>query len=381
MFIDRCRVCNNKLEVLLEYKNMPKAAQNMPSLVETKTEKGEDLEICQCTGCSLVQLSNSPVPYYKEVIRASAVSEEMKDFRLHQFEQIIQKYSLQNKTIAEIGCGNGEYLSLLDKFDINACGIEYAKQSIDFCKNNGLSVKQMYIEDEEDIISETPLDAFFILNFFEHLPDPNTTLRALHKNLSEDGIGVVEVPNFNMILKNNLFSEFVNDHLFYFTKETLKTVLEINGFDVVECEEVWYNYIITAIVRKRKRIDISHFKEQQKKITQEIKKYISNFDFQDVAVYGAGHQALAILSMANIKENIKYVIDDATFKQNKYTPATHIPIVSCEMIKEKPVSAIIIMAASYSDEIAKKIQKQIQNEVYKPLKISILRDYGLEKIR
>ena len=47
---------------------MPKAAQNMPDPYSVYLDRGVDLEVCQCSGCGLVQLNNEPVSYYKEVI-------------------------------------------------------------------------------------------------------------------------------------------------------------------------------------------------------------------------------------------------------------------------------------------------------------------------
>ena len=101
--INKCRVCGRKFfeEPLLQYKNMPKAAQFMPDAQSLKNDQGVNLEVCQCSGCGLVQLSNAPVPYYREVIRASAVSEEMKNFRKNQFSDFVNKYSLQRKKIIE----------------------------------------------------------------------------------------------------------------------------------------------------------------------------------------------------------------------------------------------------------------------------------------
>ena len=85
-----CRVCYNELKSLLTYKNMPKAAQNFPDKDSLFQDKGIDLEVCQCIGCGLVQLNNEPVSYYKDVIRAAAYSEEMKEFRLKQFNNFIK---------------------------------------------------------------------------------------------------------------------------------------------------------------------------------------------------------------------------------------------------------------------------------------------------
>jgi SAM-dependent methyltransferase len=375
---DNCRVCRGPLEALLQYDEMPKAAQHLPLKSELAAEQGVDLEVCQCMGCGLVQLSNAPVPYYKEVIRAAAYSQEMKEFRIKQFEELVQKYSLKNKKIIEVGCGKGEYLSLMALAGMDAYGIEYAPESVKECRKENLQVFEGYLESKEDKISDELFDGFFILNFFEHLPEPNGALAAISANLTEDGIGLIEVPNFDMILKNNLFSEFINDHLFYFTKETLVSTLTQNGFEIIEANEVWHDYIISIVVRKRRKVEIAQFYNHQKKLEKELHQYINRFEDKKVAIWGAGHQALAIISLTKLhkSDKIKYVIDDAPFKQGKYTPASHLPIVAATQICSDPVSAIIVMGASYSCEIAAKIQRNFD----KSINIAILRDYGLEHL-
>ena len=42
-----------------------------------------------------------------------------------------------------------------------------------------------------------------------------------------------------MILTAGLFAEFIPDHLFYFTRQTLTTLLESNGFEVLDCRPEW----------------------------------------------------------------------------------------------------------------------------------------------
>ena len=376
MSINKCRICGQKFfkEPLLRYENMPRAAQFLPDAESLESDKGVDLEVCQCSGCGLVQLSNGLVPYYKEVIRAAAFSEEMKDFRRKQFGSFIQKYSLKRKKVIEIGCGRGEYLSIMQQFGIEAYGLEHSEELVMQCVKNGLRVSRGFIQSSTDRLNDAPFDAFFILNFLEHLPDPNSTLRGIYNNLTDDAIGLVEVPNFDMILRNKLFSEFICDHLFYFTKGTLNTTLTLNGFEIIECNEVWYDYIISAVVKKREKIDISHFYKYQEQLKNEIEEYICRFKYKKVAIWGAGHQALAVISLINLANKIKYVVDSATFKQGKYTPATHIRIVSPDTLDSDPVDAVIVMVASYSDEVARIIREKFDRNI----NISILRDFGLE---
>ena len=92
MKIKNCRICSGYLydNPIFTLKNMPKSAQYLP----TEKDLGVDLEVCQCSKCGLVQLNNEPVPYYKEVIRATDVSEEMKTFRRKQFKSFIKEFKL-----------------------------------------------------------------------------------------------------------------------------------------------------------------------------------------------------------------------------------------------------------------------------------------------
>jgi len=175
----------------------------------------------------------------------------------------------------------------------------------------------------------------------------------------------------------NLFSEFISDHLFYFTEETLKFTLELNGFEIIDCKIQWYDYIISTAVRKKKKTDLSDFQNDRLKLKEEIESYLSNFKNKKVAVWGASHQALAILSLLDLSGRIEYIIDSAKFKQGKYTPATHIPIVAPDKLNSNPVDAVIVMAAGYSDEVAKIIKRDFG----KNIKISVLRDFGLDIIQ
>ncbi len=378
MPINKCRVCGNDFfkEPLLRYQNMPKAAQYLPDAKFLDSDEGVNLEVCQCSGCGLVQLNNDPVPYYKEVIRAVAFSDDMKDFRRTQFGSFLKKYSLAGKKIIEIGCGCGEYLSIIQQFDVDAYGLEHSEDSVNECINHGLKVSRGFIEKNNDKLNNAPFDSFYILSFLEHLPDLNSTLRGIYNNLTDNAIGLVEVPNFDMILRNNLFSEFISDHIFYFTKETLSSTLNQNGFEIIESNEIWHNYIISAVVRKRKELDLSHFFKYQEKLKKEFDEYLSRFDNKKVAIWGAGHQALTVISLMNVADKIRYVVDSAPFKQGKYTPATHIPILSPTVLNSDPVDAIVVMAASYSNEVAKIIRQKFSINI----KISILRDFNLEEV-
>jgi len=372
----RCRLCQRPLfdRPLARYANMPRVAQFLPDASTVDADRGLDLVVCQCSGCGLVQLDSEPVHYYKDVVRAAGLSAEMRAFREAQFAAFVSRFALAGRKAIEIGCGRGEYLSVLNAAGAAGHGLEHAEASVAACVAQGLRVTRGFVDTADQLLPDAPFHAFLILNFLEHLPDPGGTLRGIGNNLADDGVGLVEVPNFDAILRERQFAEFMSDHLLYFTAATLTTALTINGFDVLECSEQFHGYILSAVVRKRAALDLSAFDTQQSRQREQVHAFIRRFGPRRVAVWGAGHQALAIMALLDLGSSIRYVVDSAPFKQGKFTPATHIPIVAPEQLASDPVDAVIVIAGGYADEVARTVRAK-----YDPgLKVAIWRESGLE---
>jgi len=346
----------------------------MPDAEALASDNGIDLDIRQCTGCGTVQLTNDPVPYYREVIRASAFSNEMRAFRKNQFRDFVARYSLEGKKVIEVGCGRGEFMKIMNECGAEAYGLEYSEDSVRSCIENGLRTFRGYVESADWKAPGAPFDAFYVLNFLEHMPDPNSVLGGICNSLRDGAVGLVEVPNFDMILRTKLFSEFISDHLFYFTRNSLNCLLSLNGFEIIESREVWHDYVISSVVRKRGKPDVADFDAGLARVRGQLDAFVASYGRGRVAIWGAGHQALTMIAMAGLAGKIRYVVDSAPFKQGRYTPVTHIPIVSPQTLESDPVDAIVVMAASYSDEVAVLIRQEHGNR----MSVAILRDSGLQ---
>ena len=334
---------------LLSYSAMPAQAQHLPDVPGTP---GVDLRLFECPACGVLQLDCPPVPYFREVIRSVGVSEDMKRFRLEQFSNWLETYHLKEKKILECGCGRGEYLSLMRQAGAEVFGMEFSDENISAASAQGLNVEKCYFDSGKEKLSSALFDGFFILNYLEHIPDLKNYLAGIGNNLVPGGYGLVEVPNFDMMIKERLFAEFTSDHLYYFTERTLRNLLENSGFEVLSCKSVWHNYIISAEVRKRIPFDPSPFTEAEAGLKEQLESFIGSYHPDEIAIWGAGHQAFALLAWAGLSSKIRFVIDSAPFKQGKYVPAGTAKIVSPEVLENSSLKAILIMAGSYSDEIA-----------------------------
>jgi hypothetical protein len=219
-------------------------------------------------------------------------------------------------------------------------------------------VTRGFISRREDRVPGAPFDGFAILNFLEHLPEAGACLQGIAANLSDGATGMVEVPNFDMIVEAGLFAEFIPDHLFYFTRATLTGLLEANGFEVLDCVAAWHDYVLSATVRKRQPTALSTLAAAEANLRRDFHAFLDRFDNGRVAIWGAGHQALALISLMGIGARLRYVVDSAPFKQGRYTPATHLPIMAPERLAAGEVDAVIVLAASYADEVVRIIRER-----------------------
>ena len=127
--------------------------------------------------------------------------------------------------LLDFGSGKGNFLSVAKKFGYQVLGIETAAKRAEFAeKKFGLKVnKSLYTGGK---IEEERFDIITILHVLEHLPNPKELLVNLFKdNLKEDGLVVIEVPNFSSlqskIAKNNWMHLDIPRHQSHFTKDRM----------------------------------------------------------------------------------------------------------------------------------------------------------------
>lgn len=375
----RCIACGAPLweTPLLTLDNMPASAQHMPDAQGVKEDRGLTLDLCQCMGCGLVQFDSEPVDYYRDVIRAGGFSKTMVELRRYQYKHLIDSYHLEGKKFIEVGCGQGEFLKVLSEFPVEVHGIEHDPHLVELARAQGLDVTEGFTETEDTRFAGGLYDVFLSFNFLEHQPDPSTMLQAIYRNLEDDAMGLITVPSFEYIMDHNSYYELIRDHLAYYTFETLTPLLERNGFQVEECEVINRD-TLSVIVRKRPQMDTENLLECYVNLKREMETYMKYLDAWDkkVAIWGASHQGFTLAATTKLGEKARYIIDSAPFKQGKFAPASHLPIVGPDHFHEHPVDAIIITAPGYTDEIAASIRQKFGTSV----EIRAMRSNHLEMV-
>ncbi len=392
---------------LFKLSSAPSSAQNIPDEMQLKEDRGVELSLHQCESCGLVQFVCEPVAYYRDVIRAGGGSSTMEALRTGQYRHLIETYHLEGKTFLEAGCGRGEFLKFLQKFPVEIYGMEHKEDLVRTAQSEGLRVWREFPEREDQqfghspessmlpefgwSVPEKPFDVFLSFNFLEHQPRPDIMLKAIHNNLAEDGMGLVTVPSLEYILEKGSYYELIRDHIAYYTFDTLRALLNHCGFEVLE-EEMVNRDTLSMIVRKtalskedsgtRKQKNgediIAPLTEGYKIVTGEVKKLTERLSREGkrLAMWGASHQGFTLASTSGLGEHLAYIIDSATFKQGRFAPASHVPIVAPDHYFADPVDAILIVAPGYTDEIAGIIRKKFGEQV----EVMTLRTNRIEKM-
>jgi 2-polyprenyl-3-methyl-5-hydroxy-6-metoxy-1,4-benzoquinol methylase len=200
------------------------------------------LKVLECTSCGLVFLSsfdhikddfyknsgmhgNTPVD-----IKAWVKETEFDDERRFQF----LKPLLPNRSVLDIGCGTGSFLSKAKKLASTVYGVELETRLADHFRQLELTIYKNISE----IPSQHKYDIITLFHVLEHFPDPRASLIELSKLLEEEGQIIIEVPNSDDALltlyQSDAFSCFTywSCHLFLFNMRTLKMLANQAGLNI-----------------------------------------------------------------------------------------------------------------------------------------------------
>ena len=220
---------------------------------------------------------------------------------------------------------------------------------------------------------EGQLDAMVQFNFLEHQPNPGEMLSFAYEHLKMGGYFLLTVPSFQYILDHRSYYELLRDHIANYSEESLLCLVQDQGFSLVESRVINRDTIEFLLEKSEKEsctafrslgqeVDIGPILENERAIQEDIKKHLEGLrqKGERMAVWGASHQGLTLLSTTALQEEVAYIIDSAPFKQGKYSPASHLPIVDKSHFQKEPVEEILIVAPGYTEEIAGIIRRDLR---------------------
>lgn len=140
--------------------------------------------------------------------------------------------------LLEVGCSTGEMLAAAsDSFDV--FGVEADVASSRVASQRGLHCFNGALADAHFACDS--FDAAALYHVIEHFPSPRAEMVELQRILKPKGWLVIETPNIANLwfrLLGARWRQFIPDHIFFFTPQTLTKLCEETGFEVVELRNV-----------------------------------------------------------------------------------------------------------------------------------------------
>lgn len=148
----------------------------------------------------------------------------------------IECYQQPFGSLLDFGCGWGFFLGTAKERGWAPYGLEpLPGHAVHARSEFGATVVTDTLRD--DTFSSEFFDVITAFQVFEHLPDPAGDLARLRRMLKPGGLILIEVPNidtWSVRLLGSRHRHFVQDHLNFFSSDTLRALLEKQGFEMLE---------------------------------------------------------------------------------------------------------------------------------------------------
>lgn len=158
--------------------------------------------------------------------------------RRYVFDKILGRYFAagQDKKIADIGCGTGGNLKVLQKYG-DALGLDIEPRALEYCRSKGLSNVALMKGRHETGLESESLDLVTMLDVLEHFEDDAKALGEVNRVLRPGGFALINVPAFGF-----LWSELDVElhHFRRYTRAELNKKLEKAGFEIIKSSYIFF---------------------------------------------------------------------------------------------------------------------------------------------
>lgn len=149
---------------------------------------------------------------------------------------------LKNKTLLDIGAGQGTFLNNIKNYFKNCTGVDFSSNNL--LKKNKSKINYISMN-PEDFIKKNDLKKFDIItlnNVLEHVPNPINFLKKLKLRIKKKTYLILTVPNdFSNLQKETNKKVYKKkywvsplEHLSYFNTKDFKTFSNKMGFRIVD---------------------------------------------------------------------------------------------------------------------------------------------------
>ena len=338
------------------------------------------MDLTHCPDCGFIynQSYNPELQDYSaEYESTQAYSATFNAFAKRLAQQLIDRYDLHGKSIIEIGCGQGEFLSLLCELGGNS-GVGF-DPAYDPARALVTSTGRYTIIPDYYSEAYSGYHADFVAckMTLEHIRDVAGFIGSVRRSIgSQDTTVFFQVPDVKRILDEMAFWDIYYEHCSYFSLGSLARLFRSQGFEV---NGLWRDYGDQYIMidarpapaptapRLPEENDLEELAAGVARFEREAPKILSGWKAvvnetlargERVVLWGSGSKGVAFLTTLGMCDEISYTVDINPNKHGTFMATTGQQVVSPEFLESYRPDLVILMNPLYHDEVKEDLQKR-----------------------
>lgn len=353
-------------------------------LMETRAEavgypRG-DIRLGFCPSCGFItNLAFDPAvhEYSAKYEETQGFSPTFNAFHRALAQRLIDRYGLQGKDIIEIGCGKGEFLTMLCEMGNNR-GVGFDPAYVPE-RNTGAGKERVTFI--TDFYSEkyTAYQADFVCckMTLEHIQNTREFVAMVRRSIG-DRFGTTvffQIPDVTRVLRDVGFWDIYYEHCSYFSPGSLGRLFRSAGFDVLALGTEYDGQYLTIEARPARgtpslplpeeddlgslRKDVTAFRERIGPALERWRTLIADMarDGRRAVLWGGGSKAVAFLTTLGITDGIAYAVDVNPHRHGTYLAGSGQEIVGPEFLRSFRPDLVIVMNPIYREEIQRDLHR------------------------
>jgi hypothetical protein len=373
--------------VFIDLVNSPASNSFLTSEQLNEPEVFYPLKVYTCAKCFLVQVDEykkSDAIFDSSYAYFSSYSTSWLQHAKNYVEMMVKRFGFnENSQVIEIASNDGYLLQYFKEKEIPVLGIEPTANTAEVASAKGIkTVVEFFGTELADRLSnhwDVKADLLLGNNVLAHVPDIVDFVQGMKIILADGGIITMEFPHLVQLVDNNQFDTIYHEHFSYLSLYTVKQIFKSQGLEIFDVDEIpthggslriyamhessgtsEISPKVQALLEKEraKGIDnLSYYQGFQQR-AQRIKFGMLSFLLEQqrggkkVAAYGAAAKGNTLLNYCGVRNDlIEFVVDASPHKQGKFLPASHIPVVHEDHLKQTRPDYVIILPWNLRDEI------------------------------
>ena len=377
----RCRICFSKK--LVNYLDLGKHpfSNSFLNLNQIKKEKKFPLAVLLCKNCGLSQLSIIPNTkfIFSKYDYLSSSSRALSNHYKKLVERLLKKKVIKSTdTVLDIGCNDGILLKHYPKNFRNVIGIEPSDASKHIRQKRIKLIKKFFnLKTSNEYLKKYKKPKIItITNVLAQINNLNEVARALKNIINKESLIIIEFPYLLHMINKGLFDLIYHEHLSYFALTPLKALFKKFKIKIVNFERLNLGasgpairlflaknnsqYFTSSKVHEQIKYEkiwgiyktrkYESFKNNVTNKINKIRKIVNSKYNQNykIGCFTASSKGNTLLNCLNLnKKIIKFASENNLKKIGKYTPGTHIKIISDRDFIKKRIDYAILLSWNY----------------------------------